>query len=137
MRNITIVLILISLAALTSCSSLKGNRNIASNTDIKEISQTDIEKVSHIVTTVLEGYVTKPFDIKVVNSDEAVEYIVLYNPADHGNVFGFAGMRVRNMRILVNEVSISLQTKANAGNKEFDLKTRKYHFIRFSKFEEY
>ncbi len=75
---------------------------------------------------------SKKINIEMVPSEEALEYKVFYQAEDHAELHFLSGLRLRSIRSLFNELSISAQkTNAQAQKKKFDYYKRKVHIITF------
>jgi hypothetical protein len=83
-----------------------------SNAPALELSEFEI-KIREIIGMVLNSYVTKPYEVEIKNADLAIEYNISFNFLDKKRVQGHAGIRERNLKELVAEMSISEQLKSN------------------------
>jgi hypothetical protein len=76
--------------------------------------------------------ISKDIQIKVINSDKAIEFQVFYGPADYESLNLLSGYRLRNIRKLFNELSIEAQKQAAAkAGKNFSYYKRKLFLVTF------
>jgi predicted RNA-binding protein YlqC (UPF0109 family) len=77
------------------------------------------------------------YQIRVNNSDKAVEFQVLYRASDKDKVIGMARNTERSIKNIVNEIAIATQrNEAVRQGREFKFENRKLVLVRFYQMEE-
>ena len=105
-----------------------NKRDIAS----EDYSQAEIY-LGKLVSDTIAVYAREDHTIDMANSPEAIQFTVNYKEADRENIFGMAGIRKRNIQVLLNEQYISWQQKEAANRGHFiSLEETKTVIVRFN-----
>jgi len=114
-----------------------GATLVAASATASEMSPTEQNYFATINGIISQLSSTGDYQIRVNNSEKAIEFQVLYRRADKDSIVGMARNTERSIKSIVNEVAIA--TDRNTARREgrpFKLENRKLVLVRFYQMEE-
>ena len=123
------ILILLTLLITTACiepGTVKSR--VPASTFGTELSENEAE-LAEDLNSILNKYSrSKEVSIEARNSEQALEFNISYNTQDRGSFEVYSGIRMRNLKVLFNELYLELQQQEDP---KLDLKKRKKLLINF------
>jgi hypothetical protein len=133
MRLRVIIFLSMIFMSFSASSQVLKQKNISENNPVNlELKPYELHFKSLLKEIVTIFSLSKDIQVKVINSKTAIEYQVYYPPEDHKEITFLSGIRLRSIRQLFNELSISFQKQLKKKEgKEFDYYDRKILLITF------
>ena len=105
--KLLILLTLLTLGCTVPFTKTEVNRDLASEDDY---SQAEIH-LGKLISNTVSVYVQGKYSIDIANSVDSIQFTISYEEADRESLFGPAGIRKRNLQVLLNEQFLAWQEK--------------------------